>query len=351
MKLSRRGKRTKCAKRTKRFKLKRNTKKQFRQYKRKNTHRKHSRKLRKNKRVMRGGLVDVVYEKKNVELEYTTSDDSLMNRARGFFNKLQRGTFTASLSFDGGVLNINNENSVFKKEYTITSDRKEKTHYSEIFASPNHTNNEGIYRFTLTMSKEKKTFKVQFTLTVRRYRVYLDTRKVMRIRLKNGMLAYSTEDNDLINWETKFNLGELLSYDFTYRDVNNKKDTSEKTILDVQTVDDKQVNEVENISIKSNDDKTYTFPFPSSPNYDNNFRFFWRVLDSCKEKVLQLMKKEISEIKPNFTVNTSVNEYPSRIIQPPTGTYTPEPKGDLSPRDPVSIHDEQQQQQHPTELE
>jgi len=60
MKLSRRGKRTKCAKRTKRFKLKRNTKKQFRQYKRKNTHRKHSHKLRKNKRVMRGGEVSIL---------------------------------------------------------------------------------------------------------------------------------------------------------------------------------------------------------------------------------------------------------------------------------------------------
>jgi hypothetical protein len=59
MKLSRRVKRTKCAKRTKRFKLNRNTKKQFRQYKRKNTYRKHSHKLRKNKRVMRGGGGDV----------------------------------------------------------------------------------------------------------------------------------------------------------------------------------------------------------------------------------------------------------------------------------------------------
>jgi hypothetical protein len=74
MKLSRRTKRTKCAKRTKRFKLKRNTKKQFRQYKRKNTHRKHSRKLRKNKRVMRGGvpIFELLDENKNktVNLRY-----------------------------------------------------------------------------------------------------------------------------------------------------------------------------------------------------------------------------------------------------------------------------------------
>ena len=74
MKLSRRTKRTKCAKRTKRFKLKRNTKKQFRQYKRKNTYRKHSHKLRKNKRVMRGGvpIFELLDENKNktVNLRY-----------------------------------------------------------------------------------------------------------------------------------------------------------------------------------------------------------------------------------------------------------------------------------------
>jgi hypothetical protein len=71
MKLSRRGKRTK---RTKRFKLKKNTKKQFRQYKRKNTYRKHSHKLRKNKRVMRGGvpIFELLDENKNktVNLRY-----------------------------------------------------------------------------------------------------------------------------------------------------------------------------------------------------------------------------------------------------------------------------------------
>jgi len=69
MKLSRRGKRTKCAKRTKRtkrFKLNRNTKKKFRQYKRKNTYRKHSYKLRKNKRVMRGGKENILDEKKSL---------------------------------------------------------------------------------------------------------------------------------------------------------------------------------------------------------------------------------------------------------------------------------------------
>ena len=75
MKLSRRGKRTKCAKRTKRFKLKRNTKKQFRQYKRKNTYRKHSHKLRKNKRVMRGGEGDVNLRYQKGDSYFTETGD------------------------------------------------------------------------------------------------------------------------------------------------------------------------------------------------------------------------------------------------------------------------------------
>ena len=104
MKLSRRGKRTKCAKRTKRFKLKRNTKKQFRQYKRKNTHRKHSHKIIKNKRVMRGGEEIVVLDLANneVELEYTTSDR--FSKFKNLFGSLQKGTFTVSLQLDGDTI-------------------------------------------------------------------------------------------------------------------------------------------------------------------------------------------------------------------------------------------------------
>jgi hypothetical protein len=352
MKLSRRGKRTKCAKRTKRtkrtknIKCRRNTKRHLNKYKRKNTYRKHSHKLRKNKRVMRGGEenVNAVYSKKSVNLKYKTDDSSFMNRARGFMDKFQEGTFRALLIFDKGKLDINDENSVFKKEYTITSDREVKTHYSKIFASPNHTKSEGIYHFTLMMDKEGKTFKVKFTLTVRRYMVYLDTRKVANRINPDGTIGYFDDDDSLRysrNWETKFNLGELLQYEITYSD-GTDDGNSEKTILGVRTEDGKQVKEVDSISIKSEGGKTYTFPFPNPnpPNYDTNYLFFSEVLDSCKEKVLQLMTREIGAIEPKYTLNPNVNEYPSRIIQPPTTpTPTPAPE-DLEPSVPVSIEEE-----------
>ena len=64
MKLSRRGKRTKRTKRTKNIKCRRNTKRHLNKYKRKNTYRKHSHKLRKNKRVMRGGEGENILDEK-----------------------------------------------------------------------------------------------------------------------------------------------------------------------------------------------------------------------------------------------------------------------------------------------
>jgi len=100
MKLSRRGKRTKCAKR---FKLKKNTKKQFRQYKRKNTYRKHSHKLRKNKRVMRGGegeydfILDADSSKPGKPV-YNSSGLLTYRRDKAFTNKTKE--FIMTLSYD-----------------------------------------------------------------------------------------------------------------------------------------------------------------------------------------------------------------------------------------------------------
>jgi hypothetical protein len=355
MKLSRRGKRTKCAKR---FKLKRNTKKQFRQYKRKNTYRKRSHKLRKSKRVMRGGVDLDLFSSppKTYTLKYKTDDSSFMNRARGFMDKFQEGTFTASLSFDGGDEGNKNKfdigNSVFQKNYTVNG--KKGIQYPDMDVFPKNAQ----YHFTLMMGKEKKTFTVKFTLTVKQYRVSLVTyTKYTTIPVKeynplnnnpfNNNFQKKTKFMDLGEKETKFTLNKS-SIEITYSD-----GTGEKTTIlgeggkKVDSISIKSNNESNN---ESNNDKTYTFPFPHDKNndYSKNYSFFWKVLDSCKEKVYNLMKTEIGKINPVYEVNPNVNEYPSRIIQPPTDTPTPTPAPEgLEPSDPVSVEydDEQPQQQ------
>jgi hypothetical protein len=349
MKLSRRVKRTKCSKRTKRFKLKRNTKKQFRQYKRKNTHRKHSRKLRKNKRVMRGGVEKVypVYSDQAVNLKYKTDDSSFMNRARDFMHKFQEGTFRALLSFDEGdegnkdKFDINN--SVFQTNYAVNG--KIGLQYSDMVVVPNNAQ----YHFTLMMNKEEKTFKVKFTLTVKKYSVSLVTYEKKTAKEVNFINPYNRKIEKRVDFfdsgetETKFTLSEFFftqnksSIEITYHDATTTDDNSEKTILGVRTDDGKQV---DSISIKSSNGKTYIFPFPDNKNndYGKNYSFFWKVLDSCKNKVIQLMGREISAVEPKYTVNPNENEY-QRIISQPT-TDTPAPEGS-EPSEVVSIDDEQ----------
>lgn len=137
MKLSRRGKRTKrtkrtkCTKRTKNIKCRRNTKRHLNKYRRKNTYRKHSHKLRKNKRVMRGGvpIIDLL-DKNNkfVNLRYKKEDS--------FFSD------TGEFSLTGGRFSGSTENPGPKqgqcdgKEYSIT--------------------------FTLTRKKDSKKFTISF---------------------------------------------------------------------------------------------------------------------------------------------------------------------------------------------
>jgi hypothetical protein len=351
MKLSRRVKRTKCTKRTKRFKLKRNTKKQFRQYKRKNTYRKHSHKLRKNKRVMRGGVEKVypVYSEENVNLKYKTNDSSFMNRARGFMDKFQEGTFRALLSFDGGDEGNKNkfdiDNSVFQKNYAVNGQKV--TQHPDMDVFPKNAE----YHFTLMMGKEKKTFTVKFTLTVKQYRVSLVTYTKYTAKEADTYNPYThgikkkTKFMDIGETENKFTLNEFFftenksSIEITYSD-----GTGEET-----TILGEGGKKVDSISIKSNNDKTYTFPFPDDKNndYSKNYSFFWIVLNKCKEKVIQLMKTEISAIEPrHFTVNPNVNEYPSRIIQSPTDTHTPTPAPEgLKPSEPVSVEDDDEQPQ------
>jgi hypothetical protein len=165
MKLSRRGKRTKCAKRTKRFKLKRNTKKQFRQYKRKNTYRKHSHKLRKNKRVMRGGV-------ENVTLEYTTSDS--FSKFKNLFGSLQKGTFTVELTFHGSLISETSKGNETMKStldhaVKMVNHQVNSINSTQTFQSYFIPETPDVYNFTLIMKKDDKEFEVKFVVKVKKY--------------------------------------------------------------------------------------------------------------------------------------------------------------------------------------
>jgi hypothetical protein len=283
---------------------------------------------------MRGGVekLDVVYSSKSVNLKYKTDDSSFMNRARGFMDKFQEGTFSAVLSFDEGALN--KDKDVFKKSYTIEDNNTAKTHFDNIDVS-----GDDKYYFTLIMNKEKKTFKVKFTLTVKKYRIYLDTHKVRKRINNNGSLGYFDDENDPRNWETKFNLDELLSYEITYSDMNDTDtDTGEKPI---------NSNGGQSIIITSDKGKKYTFPFPIySPNGDNNYSFFSSVLDKCKEKVYNLMKTEIGKITPIYTINTTTTTpTPTPTVLQSNDNRNLEPSGNVyieQPSDPQSLTPQQQ---------
>lgn len=311
MKLSRRGKRTKRTKRTKctkRFKLKRNTKKQFRQYKRKNTYRKHSHKLRKNKRVMRGGdNVTINLPNNNVELEYTTSDDSLMNKVRGFLNKLQRGNFSYSISYDNDEdKQINQSNDVFTREYETEQyePNEEQILFSNILVEPNHT-----YNFTLTMTKDAKTLVVKFTITVESYELY-----IKRVKISHRV---DKQYKDPRTQETK------TRYDFVYfndiRDMKNKFYLDDKTLTyhvtytsgNDTTITPIQFNQNGRLSgdmVIKTDSKTYTFPIPNGENCDDkNCKFFSHVVETCKKSILSRIKEQLKsiEVKINNTTTTT----------------------------------------------
>ena len=155
MKLTRRGKHTKCtkrAKRTKRFKIKRNTKKQFRQYKRKNTHRKHSHKLKKNKRVMRGGEGEELL-KKILNLTYN-----------GFFFN-STGSFETSLIYTGktkqcDLESTNTEYKMCKYKFELTIKKKGSSFKAFFTVKPNPNSYAITYSHTTVPSTELKTFDV-----------------------------------------------------------------------------------------------------------------------------------------------------------------------------------------------
>jgi len=155
MKLTRRGrciKHTTRSKRTKCIKFRRNTKKQIRQYKRKNTHRKHSHKLRKNKRVMRGGEGEELL-KKILNLTYN-----------GFFFN-STGSFETSLIYTGktkqcDLESTNTEYEMCKYKFKLTIKRKGSIFEAFFTVEPKPNSNAITYSPTTFSSNESKTFDV-----------------------------------------------------------------------------------------------------------------------------------------------------------------------------------------------
>jgi hypothetical protein len=195
MKLSRRGKRTKCAKRTKRFKLKRNTKKQFRQYKRKNTYRKHSHKLRKNKRVMRGGggendfILDANSSTTGKPV-YNSTCLLTYRRDKAFTNKTK--DFTMTLSYDDAATTTEKKKYELYDEYqkfkilspTGGDDGVYDSHLQTLNRiNPLTSNNVerklcAVFKLEMTSTDEKKTkfvvyFKLYTAIAVTRNGEYL----------------------------------------------------------------------------------------------------------------------------------------------------------------------------------
>jgi hypothetical protein len=290
MKLSRRGKRTKCAKRTKRFKLKRNTKKQFRQYKRKNTHRKHSHKLRKNKRVMRGGvpILELLDKNKTVNLKYKKEDSFFSDTgdftlsAEPFSKKEQKPTPEPTQGQCNG------------KEYSIT--------------------------FTLTRKKDEKQFTISFKVV---YKMGYNVRELIISTLNKENQKY-----DLFCTVTK-------------KMSNNDKFTGERQFSSDLKLNDSESN-------------VYTFPLSSTINkdfFDYLVIYIAKKFDVCEQKQPTTQEYDYwsehntpggKTMMDSAYLGTQDPQYKKIMIQ----NNSPAPEGNSSSEtsDVVSIHDEQQQQ-------
>ena len=293
MKLSRRGKRTKrtkrtkCTKRTKNIKCRRNTKKQFRQYKCKNTYRKHSHKLRKNKRVMSGGVgkYDKLFEMTPSEttvLEYTTID--CLSKVRNFFGSLQKGNFTPvfsclqekmKISFNTQnepFINFDFRNNNFSNEFAnefanvtieISSYNKNIYHVTFTLNTPDE------YYFTLTItstSEQSKTFTVNFKVSVKSYKIIFDKR-------------------DNIG---KYECGNI-DYDTLYG-------------LDNEAYQVKPQNMTFTLSKPDQTTKTYTFPLSVEGSLNKNY---FKSVESQIDKKIKEIIKQILETSISIRIKDS----------------------------------------------
>ena len=323
MKLSRRiknAKRTKRTKRTKRknhTKLRRKTKQQFRQYRRKNTYRKHSHKLKQNKRVHRGGDGENLLSNRQVELQYTTDDSSWINRARGVLNKLQTGNFKYNITYDSREEPNIGLNQVFKTQYRITDYNpfKEKN-YGSLRVDSND-----VYRFKLSMTKDTKNLVVIFTITVKGYTLSIITGKVPHIE-ETGYVDHFTKElkmrknhayhGDVRDLKTNFVLQDSsLTYDVTYTSGGDNKSIP---------IPSRNTN---NMIIKTETEKTYTFP---PPHDSMPYNFFNKVVEDCKRIVFNKMTVQLSKIVPLIDASSvtpnPTGATPENTDSPPAATST-----------------------------
>ena len=314
MKLSRRGKRTKRTKRTKNIKCRRNTKKQFRQYKRKNTYRKHSHKLRKNKRVMRGGVENfgVVYEKKNVELEYTTSD--MFSRFKNLLGRLQKVNFTVLLTYDSNE--ISDTIKTYKPmEYTFASMKETLASYFEDaqrayddnskfkstagnafkFKSFFIPDNPDTYEFTLTLynTKDNKLFKVKFIVKVKKY---------MFIFFKE---AYTSTYNiqvvgDIdINNNSPLILGNNENNNLDKNDFNGITYSSDDT-NGFNAYDIMEDNPPPFTIVRTGEQqKNYMFPMNEHTSHNNN-SFFRELSTTMKQKIANVYQEKLKSVFDSY---------------------------------------------------
>jgi hypothetical protein len=319
MKLSRRGKRTKRTKRTKRFKLKRNTKRHLNKYKRKNTYRKRSRKLRKNKRVMRGGEGNVVLDLVNnkVELEYTTSDR--FSKFKNFFGSLQKGTFTVSLHLDKGytISETSHDTKKMKDtlDYALETANRNISGGEIMFNTSFIPDTPDTYNFTLIMIKDDKVFKVKFVVRVKKYK----------------FLLFKIENSESYDFDFDF---PVLGSDSNIANINNPEGegftySSDENFLKFDPYKDDTFT-----IVQGETEKKYTFPMKYITTTNNSF--FGTIYTKMIKKILDVYK-----VKMLAVLNQSQ--------QPPQHNAS-EGNSRLEPSVPVSMDGEQQQPQQQEQL-
>ena len=326
MKLSRRGKRTKrakCTKRTKNIKCRRNTKRHLNKYKRKNTYRKHSHKLRKNKRVMRGGDLVEIYKNENVELEYSSGTFSSFRNMLG----KKKGIFFVELKFISSTISENNSGYGKITLKGTIKDCIDKVRESNEFNSFFIPDKPDTYSFTLIMIKDGKTLEVEFVVSVKKYN--------FRFHQKiNGLVQI-----------------DLIGYDGSPGLILGKKKDSEGVIRDESDGDGITYSsgeillnfdpyKVETIAIVkkeqgTNAQKKYTFPikYRTTPNYN----FFNNVYSKMIEKVTEDYKNKLLDLSKQLIKSENKSQQPSQ--QPPQQLIVPtvNDNPDEEPSESISV--------------
>jgi hypothetical protein len=277
--------------RTKRFKIKINTKKQCRQYKRKNTHRKHSHKLRKNKRVMWGGVNDVLLETKSVTLKYKPK------QGFGRFRVLN-GEFDVELRFETAE-NIDTM-KLFKVSQTLTDTVKKGVEYAgnlDIFNSYFIPETPDTYKFNLVMVTGEMTFKVNFVVRVKKYKFRFFKNKhtsMIDIELFDYENGVSPLKFGTTNGLKKVNDSVVVDYSDVDEEDNGITYSSGDKMLKFRPL---RQNNSESIIIVPEDNIENKYAFP----IDENRTFFSEVYSKMINKITQFYKDRLVALIPQTT--------------------------------------------------